>query len=38
METSITPPSTVAPILGRFESNITTGIAIIKKCISQARK
>jgi hypothetical protein len=38
METSNIPTSTTTPTFGRLDSNITTGIAMMKKCISQARK
>jgi hypothetical protein len=38
METSNIPTSTTTPIFGRLVSNTTIGIAMMKKCISQARK
>jgi hypothetical protein len=38
METSNIPTSTTTPIFGLLDSNITTGTAMMKKCISQARK
>jgi hypothetical protein len=38
METSSIPTSTTTPIFGRLDSNITTGSAMMKKCISQAMK
>jgi hypothetical protein len=36
METSNIPTNTTTPIFGRLDSNITTGSAMMKKCISQA--
>jgi hypothetical protein len=38
METSNIPTNTTTPIFGRLESNISTGSAMMKKCVSQAKK